>query len=135
MIPIIIGVSASMLLVLLLLTVKQFNTQLVCGLVLTGIGFLYIGYTWTDRVSLIINCIQAVVFLVLAYFGVKRSIYVLSAGFFLHGIWDLVYDLFAKPGLVPPHYDLFCLSYDFVIGIYLLFVARKSWAAYKVSTM
>ena len=92
------------------------------GLILSGIGFLYVGFTWTDIQSLIITCVQALFFMTLAYYGIKKSLYFLVAGYFLHGTWDLAYDLFPKSNLIPPHYDLFCLSVDFTIGFYLLLI-------------
>jgi len=59
-------------------------------------------------------------FLSFAYYGIKKSIYILAAGYFLHGCWDLAYNLFADPRLIPSHYDLFCSSLDFIIAAYIL---------------
>ena len=131
MIAFIIGLSSGILLIALFIILKKYDKQLVYGLTLTGIGFLYVGYTWSDLPSLIITSIQAIVFVALSYYGIKKSIYILAMGFFLHGIWDLAYNPFDKPGLIPPHYDVFCLTIDFVIGIYLLVLARQSSSAIK----
>ena len=84
-----------------------------------GIGFLYIGYTWTNIPTAIISGIQALFFMSLAYLGIKKSYWFLVVGFFLHGVWDLLYPLFANPALLPPDYDYFCLTYDFIVAIYL----------------
>jgi hypothetical protein len=73
----------------------------------------------------LINCIQAVVFLFIAWYGIRRSLYILAAGYFLHGTWDLIYNLFPETNLIPPHYDLFCLSIDFTIGFYLLVIKYR----------
>jgi hypothetical protein len=133
MISLIIGISSSILLIVLFVFLKQFDKQVIYGLILAGIGFLYMGFTWSDLGSLIINAIQALVFLVLAYYGVKKSIYILALGYFLHGTWDLIYSYFDQPGLIPPHYDVFCLSFDFIVGIYLLIFARKTRSTFKTS--
>lgn len=133
MIPAIIGVSSGILLIVLVVILKQFDKKLIYGLTLMGIGFLYIGFTWSDLASLILCSVQGFVFFVLAYYGIKKSIYILAVGYFLHGSWDLVYSLFDKPGLIPPHYDVFCLTIDFTIGIYLLIFARKVESTYKIS--
>ena len=125
MTSLVIGISSGIFLIILFEILKRYDKQVVYGLVLTGIGFLYIGFAWTDLESLIINSTQALVFLLLAYYGIKRSIYILSIGYFMHGTWDIAYDLWGKPDLIPPHYDLFCLSIDFTIGIYLLIIARS----------
>jgi hypothetical protein len=106
-------------------SIKILEKKVVYGLILSGIGFLYVGFVWTDVRALIINSVQAVVFLLFAYFGIKRSIYILAAGYFVHGCWDITYQLFQKAELIPPHYDLFCLSIDFTMGIYLLVFNRR----------
>lgn len=122
MTPVIIGISLGLILILLFNILKQFDKKVIYGLILSGIGFLYVGYTWMDLQALIINAAQAVFFLFLAYYGVKKSLYILAAGYFLHGSWDLAYNLFADSTLIPPHYDLFCLSIDFTIGFYILVI-------------
>lgn len=126
MLPVIIGISSGLIIILLFIILKQFDKKLLYGLILTGIGFLYVGYAWTDLQALIINSIQAIVFLFLAYYGIKRNLYILAAGYFLHGSWDMAYDLFADSNLIPPQYDLFCLSIDFTIGFYLLLIKYRT---------
>jgi hypothetical protein len=125
MTAIIIGISSGILLIVLFAMLKQFDKEVVFGLALAGIGFIYIGFTWSNSTLLIVSAIQALVFLILAYYGIKKNIYILAIGYFLHGGWDLAYNLFNEPGLIPPHYDVFCLSFDFAIGIYLLIFAKK----------
>lgn len=119
MTSIIIGLSGGFLTILLVGICKRLDKKIIYGLTLAGIGFLYVGFTWTDISSLIITSLQAIGFVLIAYVGIKKNGYYLAAGYFLHGIWDLLYDAFRLPNLIPPHYDLFCLSIDFTIGIYL----------------
>lgn len=116
----IIGVSSGLLIIFLVGVLKHFDKKVIYGLILSGIGFLYVGFVWTDLPALVVNVIQAIVFLFIAYFGIKKSINILALGYFLHGCWDIVYDFIAARGLIPPHYDLFCSSLDFTIGIYIL---------------
>jgi len=125
MIPIIIGISSGLLVILIIALLKQLDKPIIYGLTLSGIGFIYVGFTWEDRNALIVNCIQAVFFLFIAYFGIRKSLNILGAGYCLHGLWDLVYNLFPGSSLIPPHYDLFCLSIDFTIGIYLLILRYR----------
>jgi hypothetical protein len=120
MTAIIIGIISGLLVIGTISLLKRINKPLIYGLILTGIGYLYVGYNWTNTSALIISSIQSVVFLFITYYGVQKSILVLAAGYFLHGIWDLLFDLFPYSGLMPPHYDFFCLTIDFVIGIYLI---------------
>jgi hypothetical protein len=131
MTSVIIGISGGLLLILLFSILKQFDKKVIYGLILSGIGFLYVGFTWTDISSLIITALQAVFFLFFAYYGVKRNLYFLAAGYFLHGLWDLAYNFFQLPNLIPPHYDFFCLFIDFLIGIYLLII-NKQFPAKKI---
>ena len=126
MTSIIIGISSGLLIILLFSVLKQFDKAVIYGLILSGIGFLYVGFTWTDLPTLIVNSVQAIFFLFLAYFGIKKNLYILSAGFFLHGIWDMAYNLFPESNLIPPHYDLFCLSIDFTIGFYILIINYRN---------
>ena len=123
---IIIGISLGLLTILIIMLLKNLDKKVIYGLILSGIGWLYVGYTWSDLKSLIITTIQAIIFLFIAYYGVKRSLYIMAAGYFLHGLWDLAYDLFPDKHLIPPHYDLFCLSIDFTMGFYLL-VLQYRW--------
>jgi hypothetical protein len=122
----IIGISSGVVTIFIFALLKRFDKSIIYGLILAGIGFLYVGFTWSDTRLLIINLVQAMFFLSLAYFGIKKYLYVLIAGFFLHGIWDLIYSQVTSPGLIPPHYDLFCSTYDFIIGFYLIYVKYQN---------
>jgi Family of unknown function (DUF6010) len=126
MIPLLIGISSGLILILLFSVLKQYDKKVIYGLILSGIGFLYVGYAWTDLHALLINSAQAVFFLLIAYYGVKKNLYIMAAGYFLHGTWDLVYHLFSDPNLIPPHYDLFCFSIDFIIGLYLVLIQYRT---------
>ncbi|MBK9985268.1 MAG: hypothetical protein IPP15_23495 [Saprospiraceae bacterium] len=121
-----IGIASGLIVIVGIALFKQLDKKIIYGLVLTAIGFLYVGYTWTDITAISINVVQAIFFLFLAYFGIKKNMYFIVAGYFLHGLWDLAYHLFADPGLIPPHYDMFCLSIDFTMGIYLWIIQYRS---------
>ncbi len=124
---IIIGISLGLVVILSIMLLHKLDKKVMYGLILSGIGWLYVGYTWSDPKSFIITAIQAIIFLFIAYYGIKRNFYIMAAGYFLHGLWDLAYDLFPDNHLIPPHYDLFCLSVDFTIGLYLL-VVQYRWS-------
>jgi len=125
MIPIIIGIASGLLVILIVYLLKQVDKAIMYGLILSGIGFLYVGFTWSDTTALIVNCVQAIFFLLIAAYGIRKDLYILAVGYFLHGIWDMVYNFFPGSSLIPPHYDLFCLSIDFTIGLYLLIFRYK----------
>lgn len=115
-----IGVSASLFTILIFTLLKRFDKNVIYGLILAAIGFLYVGYTWSDISALIMNLLQALFFLILAYFGIKKNSYYLIAGYILHGGWDFMYVHVGDPELIPPDYDWFCSTYDFILGFYLL---------------
>jgi hypothetical protein len=125
MISIAIGISSALLIILLLVILRAFDKRAVYGLILAGIGFLYVGFVWTDLKALVVCSIQAILFLFLAYYGMKKRLYVLAIGYFLHGCWDLAYNFFEGPALIPSHYDIFCLTLDFTIGIYILIFVKQ----------
>ena len=120
-----IGISTGLIIILLFSFLKKFDKTIIYGLILCAIGFLYVGYVWTDLRAIVINGVQAVVFLFIAYFGIKKNKNILGIGYFLHGTWDILYHFFQDPGLIPPHYAMFCLSIDFTMGVYLLLLTSK----------
>ncbi len=125
MTPIVIGISSGILIILVFVILRYFEKKVMYGLILSGIGFLYVGFVWTDVQALVLNSIQAILFVLLAYFGIKKNIYILAVGYFLHGCWDIAYNFFNEPGLIPPHYDLFCSSLDFTICIYIIILNKN----------
>lgn len=125
MIATLIGISSGLMTILIFYSLKPMNKNTIYGLILAGIAFLYIGYTWSNLESAIISFLQALFFLLFAYLGINKSAYFLVAGYFLHGIWDGVYPLFGRSDLLPPDYDFFCLTYDFIVAIYLLLINYK----------
>jgi hypothetical protein len=129
MVPVLIGIFSGLFLMLLFGILKHLDKRLIYGLILVGIGFIYVGFVWTNLQALLICSLQAIVFLFLAYYGIKKSMNILAAGYFLHGCWDMAYHYFGASALIPPHYDWFCLSIDFTMGIYLL--GLNKWLAAK----
>jgi len=119
----IIGISSGLIIIILFSILNHFDKKIIYGLILSGIGFLYVGFAWTDLSALFTNGAQAIIFIFIAYYG-NKNMNVLAAGYFLHGIWDLVYHTFQDPGLLPPNYDLFCMSIDFTMGLYILLLNR-----------
>ena len=123
---ILIGISSGLSIILLFGLMKHLDKKIMYGLILSGIGFLYVGFTWTDLQTLLETAVQAIFFLFFAYYGVKRNLYLLATAYFLHVSWDLLYKFIPSPDLLPPHYDLFCFSIDFTIGFYILWFNYRS---------
>jgi hypothetical protein len=131
MIPLLIGISSGILIIGLFRVLKGFDKRAMYSLILVGIGFLYVGFTWSDRSSFIICSVQALLFLYLAYRGIKKSYLIIAIGYFLHGTWDIVYGIIENTNLIPPGYDLFCSSLDYVIGIYLIACSKQIQSAQR----
>ncbi len=123
---VLIGISSSLITILIFSFIKRFEKNTIYGLILMGIAFLYVGYTWTNIEIAIISFLQVIFFMLFAYFGINKNAYFLVAGYFLHGIWDFVYPFIGNPDLLPPDYDYFCLTYDFIIAIYLIIINYKT---------
>ncbi|MBL7848794.1 MAG: hypothetical protein JNL40_15105 [Cyclobacteriaceae bacterium] len=115
-----IGIAVGIAAIAFIASLRGLDRRTLYGLALTGIAFLYVGFTWSDPLSLAINIVQALIFVFLSYYGINKSTSILIAGYFLHGAWDLVYTYLPLPALRPPHYDLFCLAIDFTMGLYLV---------------
>ena len=120
MTPIVIGITTALLQITLFEVLKNFKKDSIYALTLAGIGFLYVGFTWTDTPTFIITSFQAIVFLLIAYYGLVKNPYILAAGYFLHGLWDIVFPFWLNAAILPPHYDWFCSTLDFTVGIYLI---------------
>ena len=122
----IIGIVSGIVTIIIFVALKRIDKNIIYGMILACIGFIYVGFTWSDFGQLSVTVLQAIFFLFLAYYGIKKNSNVLIAGYFLHGIWDLIYSYVTNSSLMPPDYDLFCLTIDFVIGFYLLYLNYRS---------
>lgn len=129
MIAVSLGLLLGAIVILGIRLIPFSQKSILYALVLSGIGFLYVGYCWTDVQLLMLTCVQAIFFLMLGYYGIVKNPKFLIAGYFLHGCWDVAYHYFFDATLVPPAYDLFCLTIDFVIGFYLIFSRQQEQKA------
>ena len=72
-----------------------------------------------DRRVLAVELGLAMVFVVLALVGFRRSLWIVAAGLVGHGVFDVFHGQFiANPGL-PEWWPSFCMAYDVVAGAYL----------------
>jgi hypothetical protein len=74
MISTVIGISSGILIVLLIAVLKNFDKKVIYGLILSGIGFLYVGFVWTDLQAFVVCSIQAIVFLLFRTMQQPRSV-------------------------------------------------------------
>lgn len=66
-----------------------------------------------------LESLAAVVFMVLAVYGFRSSLWLVAGALALHGVFDLVHGaLIDNPG-VPAWWPDFCLGYDVMAAVYL----------------
>jgi hypothetical protein len=126
MIALTVGIGFGLFVILTIKLLRSLDEQVIYGLILAVIGFLYVGFTWMNVDVFLISAVQSILFLFIAHYGVKTSMLWLAGGYFLHGFWDIAFTLFGSEGSIPPHYDVFCLAIDFTIGIYLIMSRYRS---------
>ena len=82
------------------------------SLILTGIGFIYVGFAGDDTSLLIVNGTQAMVIWLLAYGGLRKNPMLIPLGLLLHAAWDLGYHYLAAVAATPEGYELYCVVVD-----------------------
>lgn len=111
-----IGIITTVAVVVMIELLRNFDRRLIGSLTLTGIAFIYIGFSWADVPSLVSAILAVAVFFWLSYFGYKRNFVLVIAGLVLHGIWDIVFPLFSTTA--PEGYGIFCLTVDLLLALY-----------------
>jgi len=53
----IIGISSGLLIIFFIGIIKQLDKEMIYGLALAGIGFLYVGFVWSNLQALVVNSI------------------------------------------------------------------------------
>lgn len=116
MIDFLIGLGTTAAVILFLEIFKKVDRKIAATLTLSGIAFIYLGFSKTDPQSLVITISGAAFFFALAYLGYRKNFAFILIGLFLHGVWDFVFPFFSS---VAPHgYDVFCITIDFLLVPY-----------------
>jgi len=115
-----IGIITAIAIIGLLEIARFLEKRLIGALTLVGIAFIYIGFSWSEILSLTYSILGAPLFFALSYFGYKKNFILIIVGLILHGIWDMLFPLFNSTA--PEGYGTFCLTVDFLLAIY--FYAR-----------
>jgi hypothetical protein len=119
-----IGATTTIIIILLLEIFHRIDRKFIAALILSGIPFIYIGFTWGEPLSITSAIIAGILFIAMAYVGYKKNYVWLLAGLFLHGAWDLV---FPHYGTGAPHgYDIFCLTIDWLLIPYFYIRLKKT---------
>ena len=65
----------------------------------------------------------------LAVAGYRKSALILAAGWILHVGWDVMHEVSEQIRFVPEWYPALCVSFDVVVGVYLVFAWRRQAAS------
>lgn len=111
-----IGLITTAAVVSIIELLRKSDSRLIASLTLTGIAFIYIGFSWHDRLSLGVSALAVGLFFFLSYFGYKKNFNVTILGLVLHGAWDILFPFFSDAA--PQGYGIFCLTVDFLLAVY-----------------
>ena len=88
----------------------------------------------SSRPAIIIESLVASAFLILAWAGFKRNLWVIVAALVGHGVFDFFHHVFIQNPGVPPWWPGFCMSFDILAGGFLaMLLMRRSGFALAVT--
>jgi hypothetical protein len=91
------------------------------AVILVLIAGVYIGFGIEDgrRDKLILESIVAIGFVALVLLGMWKWPILIPAGYFLHGVWDLLHHPVKLGARVKKWYPPACIAYDWLVGAYI----------------
>jgi len=120
-----IGLGAAIVTISFHQTLGEAKGLELSSFLLVMIGSAYFGFALSShsKRARIIEIIVASAFVLIAIYGLWVSPWILIAGLFLHGVWDLAHhnNVF-NLAEIPKWYVPFCASYDWAMAIYLAIV-------------
>ena len=90
-----IGLITTVVIIAILEVLRFLEKRLIGAFILVGIPFIYIGFSWNEKTSLILSIFGGAVFIALTYFGYKNNFSLIILGLILHGVWDLFFPFFS----------------------------------------
>jgi hypothetical protein len=129
LIPIVVGAVLGVLFVLAARAWTRGTGRLVLVVGLLVTALIYVGFALAaeDRNrSLAVEAFGVLLFGLLAWLGLRRSLWWLSIGWLGHVAWDVGLHLDRTLAAVPAWYPLFCVGFDLVVAGYLLGPASQS---------
>jgi len=85
--------------------------------------------------ALTIESLPAVIFLLLAVAGFKKSLWLIAAALVGHGVFDMFHGVFIHNPVVPPWWPGFCMSFDVLAGVFMaVLLKRRSALALKTKS-
>ena len=103
----------------------RFDRLTAGSLVLTAIGFIYVGFAGDDSILLLVNGTQALVIWLLAYRGLRKNPMLIPLGLLLHATWDLGYHYLVDGTGIPEGYEMYCVVVDLGLAGYFYLIIRS----------
>lgn len=102
------------------------------AIALVSAALIYVAFAVVAHASprqLIVEMLGVLVYGALAWFGMRRSMGWLAAGWALHPAWDIGLHLLGpSAGIAPAGYAHLCLTFDLVVAAYLALCIRRQRA-------
>ena len=94
-------------------------------LIIIGSYYVLFAAMGASRRTLLAEIVVAGIFLLLAVFGFKRSLWVVVFGSIGHGLFDFVHHFVIDNPGVPRWWPGFCLAFDVVFGVLLAWLLLR----------
>jgi hypothetical protein len=121
--PILLGAVLGGLFVLGMRAWRRSAERRVLALGLLVAALIYVGLavaSQSDSRALILEASGVAIFGVLAWLGLRSSLWWLAAGWLAHVAWDVGLHFDQRQVFVPAWYPLLCVGFDLVVAGYLL---------------
>lgn len=121
-IPLILGLalSAAFILIVRAQGCEGENRKFGIGLIVAALIYLSFAVASAKPLWIFGEAVGVAIFTSLVTLGLKRSPWFLALGWAVHPIWDVVLHLVGKGGqFVPSWYPVSCISFDFLVAIYI----------------
>jgi hypothetical protein len=122
------GVVLSVIALLLSRFLNDIVGRTLLATVLFAAAGAYFGFAFnetTPRIWVLIELLQVVAFGTLGLYGWRGSPYWIALGYALHPLWDFgVHHLGTGRSFAPLPYVISCISFDWVIALYIVIAYR-----------
>lgn len=110
---------------------RSVDKKLIGALTLSGIAFIYVGFSIGDLTSLFVSVFGVSFFLALSYWGYRKNFILIVIGLVLHGLWDIIFPHYSSQA--PEGYDIFCITIDMLFAPYFALKNYKNWSEFYKS--